>query len=82
MNWQLIDNVTPPVGRLLIVAFEDDIHRRDARFATLADDGRIYFSDRPNDLIDNLEACESEELEFVQQNADEYPLFWTLFVWP
>lgn len=82
MNWQLIDNVTPPTGRLLIVAFEDDNHRRDARFATLADDWRIYFSDRPNDLIDNLKACESEELEFMQLNAHEYPLFWTPFNYP
>lgn len=82
MNWQLIDNVTPPKGRLLLVAFEDDNHRRDSCFATLAEDERIYFADRPNDLIDCLSDCRSEELELVRSNAYEYPLFWTLFVWP
>lgn len=82
MNWQLIDNVTPPKGRLLLVAFEDDNHRLDSCFATLKEDGRIYFADRPNDLKDNLSACRSEELEFMQLNADECPMFWSLFVWP
>ena len=82
MNWQLIDNVPPPKGRLLLVAFEDEKHRRDASFATLAEDGRIYLADRPNDLIDYLSDCQSVELEYAQVKADEFPLFWTLFVWP
>lgn len=79
MNWQLIDNVPPPKNRLLLVVFEDDNHRRDARFAMLKNDGRMYFSDRPNDLDDY---CESEDFEYLRTNAHEYPIYWSLFIWP
>lgn len=80
MNWQLIDNVSPPKNRLLLVAFEDDNNRRDACFAILKDNGRIYFSDRPNDLDDSY--CESEDFEYLRTNAHEYPMYWSLFLWP
>lgn len=80
MNWQLINNVCPPVNHILLVSFEDDNHRRDARFAMLKEDERMYFSDRPNDLEDDC--CESEDLEYLAMNAHEYPMYWTLFVWP
>ena len=78
MNWQLIDNVPPPKNRLLIVAFENDNHRIDARFAMLKDDGRMYFSDRPSDLFDDY--CESDDFEYLRTNAHEYPIYW--FLWP
>lgn len=80
MNWQLIDNVPPPKNRLLLVAFEDENHRRDARFAMLKDDGRMYFSDRPSDLFDDY--CESDDFEYLKSNAHEYPIYWSLFLWP
>ena len=80
MNWQLIDNVPPPKNRLLLVAFEDDNHRRDARFSMLKDDGRMYFSDRPGDLFDDY--CESDDFEYLKSNAHEYPIYWSLFLWP
>lgn len=80
MNWQLIDNVPPPKNRLLLVAFEDDNHRRDALFAMLKDNGRMYFSDRPNDLDDSY--YESEDFEYLRTNAHEYPMYWSLFLWP
>ena len=81
MNWQLINNVPPPKSKLLLVAFEDEIHRRDACFAALVGD-ELYFADRPNDLIDCLKGCRSEELEYIRLNAIDYPVYWTLFVWP
>lgn len=80
MNWQLIDNVPPPKNRLLLVAFENDNNRRDARFAMLKDDGRMYFSDRPSDLFDDY--CESDDFEYLRTNAHEYPIYWSLFLWP